>query len=364
MRENIIIFDKAKDEVINSVYLTVKTTYKFALEELVPLINNLQFQRNTLDKKMYRRLENDLLNGCIMPPITIAFNNQELMYEIKDKTIEEIMSSGLIENHIKNAFILDGIQRLNTLNTVANEGALNLDLPLYANIIFSDSMNKLLYRMIILNNGQKPMTPRHQIEILMKNLLVSELEGFKNNEFIFSEKEQMKKNSKNKIKEADLIKGYLAFVSQSKNIDNQKIIETKLNEIITGKIIDAQIMSYKYEFKDILKYILSIIELEKEKEFDYQFPVSFTTWITNENNLIGFCAGVSQQNEMMNEDRMENEVIFAINKMEDVLNGLNVSKIKVSKTRRFIAEWMVLNFDKLLNELTTEDIIYKISEQI
>ena len=31
-------------------------------------------------------------------------------------------------------------------------------------------MDRLLYRMITLNNGQKPMTARHQIEILASNI--------------------------------------------------------------------------------------------------------------------------------------------------------------------------------------------------
>lgn len=31
-------------------------------------------------------------------------------------------------------------------------------------------MDRLLYRMITLNNGQKPMSARHQIEILASNM--------------------------------------------------------------------------------------------------------------------------------------------------------------------------------------------------
>ena len=41
---------------------------------------------------------------------------------------------------------------------------------LYANLLICESMDRLLYRMITLNNGQKPMSARHQIEILAGNI--------------------------------------------------------------------------------------------------------------------------------------------------------------------------------------------------
>ena len=64
-------------------------------------------------------------------------------------------------------------------------------------------MDRLLYRMITLNNGQKPMTARHQIEILASNI-------FDFGTYRFSD---YRKRSKNKRKSDDtmsqevLIKG-------------------------------------------------------------------------------------------------------------------------------------------------------------
>lgn len=58
------------------------------------------------------------------------------------------------------------------LNTLSRIDADKLDMSriLYCNILISDSMDRLLYRMITLNNGQKPMSARHQIEILAGNI--------------------------------------------------------------------------------------------------------------------------------------------------------------------------------------------------
>lgn len=126
-------------------------------------MNKLDFQRNPLRASFYKRLEEDIEIGCIMPNITVAIKVNDKMPK------EEDITENYIDDALANAFILDGIQRLNTLNRI-NLSKLNMDRILYCNILISDSMDRLLYRMITLNNGQKPMSTRHQIEILAGNI--------------------------------------------------------------------------------------------------------------------------------------------------------------------------------------------------
>lgn len=78
----------------------------------------------------------------------------------------------MIEEKINEIFILDGIQRLNTLVRVreSSEEKFPYDRSIYANLLICESFDLLLYRMITLNNGQKPMTARHQIEIVASNM--------------------------------------------------------------------------------------------------------------------------------------------------------------------------------------------------
>ncbi|WP_241151507.1 hypothetical protein, partial [Pseudomonas viridiflava] len=93
---------------------------------------------------------------CVMPPITVAF--------VTDK---EFGANNEIEDYVNEnidaSFVLDGIQRLNTLYRAAEEVEFGDDYVIYINFILCDSVEKLLYRMITLNNGQRPMTPRHQV---------------------------------------------------------------------------------------------------------------------------------------------------------------------------------------------------------
>jgi hypothetical protein len=163
------VFSVEHDQVVRGLVGQGVTDYKFALEKLYPLIDRLGIQRKIQDPKFYDRLKRDILNGCVMPPITIAFIDT-------DGAINENATSAELTNFLNEGvdkgFILDGIQRLNTLQRAMNDTSnnFNLEKKLYFSVLICKSMDSLLYRMITLNNGQKPMTTRHQIEIISSNI--------------------------------------------------------------------------------------------------------------------------------------------------------------------------------------------------
>lgn len=96
-------------------------------------------------------------------------------------------------------------------------------------------MDNLLYRMVTLNNGQKPMSARHQIEILTSNLFDFQETG----ERILTEKDSKNLKISVSFNRADFIKGYLAFLSNSTNIRNQKFIEDQMDALIADKILKS-----------------------------------------------------------------------------------------------------------------------------
>ncbi|ATF26669.1 hypothetical protein [Brochothrix thermosphacta] len=327
------LLDITQDYVIGSPYVTIKVTYKYAIENLYPLINRLEFQRNTLKKEYYERLKKDINDGCIMPSITIAFDDQKIFDEFETENAQE-----LIETNIEKAFILDGIQRINTLHEayVESEGKLDLSIPLYASIIISDSMNKLLYRMIVLNNGQKPMSTRHQIEILVGKTL-SQF-GTELDQIVVTEKDAKRNDGKKKLKSDVLSKAYLAYSSSSVDIDNQKIIEEKLDEIVSRKIVTSDIKNNNVDLFDLLNFILKINE-NAESNDDNLIP-----WLNNENNLIGIFAGISKNTEFikyMDYEKMKD----LIDNIDYALKIMNVSKIKVSKERRNVVSNFTENYE-------------------
>lgn len=323
--DDIKVYDVVYDKVIGSFYLTVGVTYRYALERFVPLINKLNFQRNPLRKSFYQRLENDILAGCIMPNITLAIKD-----ETKELT-EEFFDENYVRNNICNAFVLDGIQRLNTMQRVANEDGFPFEQKLYCNILVCNSMDKLLYRMITLNNGQKPMTARHQIEILagkvfdfesLPILAVTEKDG------------RLKKNEEVMSKEI-LIKGYLAYISNSVNIDNQKIIESKMNELIAEQIMDSNIPNKDGEFNDVIALINEALDDEV-----------LNAWFKVPNNFIGFCAAMNRAYHVLSKVSMD-ELRQSIDLFEDAFSALDVSKIKLGMARRKLVQSYFQKYEQL-----------------
>ena len=87
------ILDSQSDKVISGITSIGYVTYQYALDNLAPLIDKVEFQRKLQDKKFYKKLERDLEDGCVIPPITIAFI---------DKSINQRSTLTNIQKFIKN----------------------------------------------------------------------------------------------------------------------------------------------------------------------------------------------------------------------------------------------------------------------
>ena len=319
---SLIIFDKTKDGVIDSVVATGKTTYRYAIDSLYPLIDRFSAQRKTQDKKFYARLERDILDKCLMPPLTIAFVEPNF-----DKKEEKDIAK-YIEDNIKSGYILDGIQRLNTLNRAKEDERFDDSQPLYLNIIISPSEDKLLYRMITLNNGQKPMTPRHQIEILTRELF--DLTDV--NLDIQTEKERAKTIVKGSFDLGDLSKAYLAFLTGSVNNENNKIIGEKMDQIIVGRIMDKQPAEGDIDFKQVIKLIEKLSENDSVKK-----------WLKVGNNLIGFSVGIKDSYNSI-ADISPDEFSNSIDLFEVAFKAINPSKVNLGKFRRELSKNFIENY--------------------
>jgi len=336
-----------EDNVIDSKFITGVTTYGEALKHLFPLINKLDIQRKIQTAKFYKRLEQDLVNGCIMPPLTIAFISNIKKFKNDIKSIEKY-----ILKNIEGAFILDGIQRLNTLNRTFknNDGTelpLDLDRPIFLNVLICGSMDNLLYRMITLNNGQKPMSASHQIEILASHIYKFDELGIA----IQSEKQKGEQRIDGAFKKAEFIKAYLAFLSNSISIDNKKVIEEKLDELLANRILDSTITEDDIEFSDVAK----LIGAHTSNKF-------IKKWFENGNNLIGFSVGVKSSFKIVK--RLKSlELESKLKILDKTISSLNLSTIKLSRERRRISKFY---FDKFheTSELESLELLDKLVEEL
>jgi len=309
---SIKVYSVVDDNVINSYVAMASTNYEYAMKNFYPLICRLDIQRKIQDKKFYKKLERDILDGCIMPPITFAM--------IDDPKAKFDLSSlqKYVNENVEKGFILDGIQRLNTLQRASESENFNPKTLLYVNIIICNSEDKLLYRMITLNNGQRPMTPRHQVEILTANAFNFKKLGIP----IQTEKERAERIIRNSFNKGDFVRGYLGFITDSVNIENDKIIDSKMNDLLVSKIMDNEPKNYDIKFEDIATLIG---KYSKDNEL--------FNWFKNTNNLIGFCVGVKKTYKILAKLKID-EFKNNVETFENAFKSLNPSKIKLGKYRR------------------------------
>ncbi|WP_122469101.1 hypothetical protein [Pseudomonas viridiflava] len=332
------ILDTQKDTVINGTVAFGKATYTEAIKALIPLIDKTEFQRKLQDKKFYSKLERDIVDGCVMPPITVAF--------VTDK---EFGANNEIEDYVNEnidaSFVLDGIQRLNTLYRAAEEVEFGDDYVIYINFILCDSVEKLLYRMITLNNGQRPMTPRHQVEIMIANAFDFKKLGIS----VVAEKDSSATSIRKAFRKADIIQAYLAFMADSPVVDNKKIIEEKMDDLLVGKIMAVEPTKYKSSFKEFVKLLAA-----------YQSDPESLKWLKVTNNLVGFAAGAKHSIEYL---KLISGAQFATytDIFDQAFADFNPSRIKVGKFRRELSCEYFKNFTEY-RDLDAEDLLEKFSE--
>lgn len=318
-------FSLDRDLVIDGFVVTALTDYKYALEKLLPLIGRLDFQRDALETKFYSRLREDIIRGCVMPPITVA-----LIKSFPDniKNPQEVYS--FITSNIESAFILDGIQRLNTLRRASAIDGFDSERSIHVNFVIAGSRDRLLYRMITLNNGQKPMSARHQIDVLADSFF-----DFNNVDLkLIPEKGKGRVRAPDAFKKADFVKGYIAYLSGSVNIDNQKIIEEKMDELIASKIIESNIPSSTIEFADIVELINKLSTSQP-----------LWDWIRSQNNFIGFCVGAKHTADKLISIEIE-AIESAVAAFETAIKSIDIRKVNLGKVRRELVAKFVENFEE------------------
>lgn len=325
-----------RDGVVEATVSLGRTNYEYALGSIFPLINRLSQQRDGQNPRFYERLRRDILRQCLMPPITIAFIDDN--HAAVDSPAK---AKAYVEARIGEGFVLDGIQRLSTLKRAKDsvpDGEFPGGQALFLNVIICPSIDNLLYRMITLNNGQKPMTARHQVEILSTNAFV-----FEDTDLALVTEKDKTRLRRGIFKKADFELAYMAFLSSSVNVDSQKIIERKLDELLASKILERDPTQKTVEFKDVIHLVgrfSAVPRLDK--------------WFKLSNNLIGFCASIRDSFDLVNA-RTADEFLEFVDRFEIAFKSFDVSRIKLGRARRQSVASLIRQFDAA-SIATTEEL--------
>jgi len=168
-----------RDDRLQSYCVTARCTYRDFLALTEGAEKNLEIQRSIIKgAKAYATLRRDLKRGCILPPIVLAVG-----VELSEDPAE-ILQGGRLDQLAKDlntvvgeaVYVIDGLQRTNAIRQTANDleaDALDeflsrlIRIEMWLNIPFS----AIAYRMLLLNAGQRPMSVKHQVEVLSSKLV-------------------------------------------------------------------------------------------------------------------------------------------------------------------------------------------------
>jgi hypothetical protein len=193
-----------------------------------PDFENFAIQRRREKHKTYERMKKDLIAGALLPSITLAVK-PEFVAALRPLHAEadyEGLASALSQPGGVN--ILDGLQRTYIIKDLVDEGAeLNADQTLHLEFWLEESVSNLVYRIIVLNAGQKPMSLRHQTELLfstLKQRLEDEIPGLE----IYRERDQTRRRRSRKFALDRLASAYQSYITRSPEVSRENIVAQQI----------------------------------------------------------------------------------------------------------------------------------------
>jgi hypothetical protein len=305
---------------------------------------NFSIQRKKESHKAYKRLKEDLRNGALLPSITLS---------VKHHKVEKVLAS--IDNQEDLAIklstvgvvdILDGLQRTYIIKELVDEGVVFPDdQEVLLEYWLEVDMERLIYRMIVLNAGQKAMSMRHQVELLFMSLKETISEEIDDVE-IYIEKNSKKRTQSNKYSLGVVASAYQAFITRSTEVDKNDVVS---NALIKDNVMDASEEEHTRKFKEFINYfkvfkridskvwdyyshhyddakynelkqLKSVTELtENQQDLFEKLHVyrNAHAWLGNENVLIALFCAISQS---LNTDKKQ-RVDTALDKLEQAVRA-------------------------------------------
>lgn len=371
------IIDINFDGRINGVCVTATCSYEWYVAATTSSELNLKIQRGIIkDSKAYRTLRADLLRGCILPPLVLAISEFDWPVALNQvKSDFAVLTSNdvataeqrLSDISAYSIYIIDGLQRTNAIRQTL-EGlrdsaqqkaeflARKLRVEIWVNIPFT----AVAYRMLLLNAGQKPMSIKHQVEILSMKL-GEDLSAIPDIEILTSLNAQ-RRTKPGQFTLAKLAQALQAWLQGSPNID---VRNTVMEQLLAESAIETLGTSLSGaqahdDFKSLVSWFVAMDQL---------VFASNSEFFGNETVLLGIAAavGAAQRNDQLRE-RMKKCLIvllqataagatnaLAIERFEELRHGEDVRKVNVGQfTREMIyrafQEFFVSNGEKPMED--------------
>lgn len=229
-----------KDERISATSVLVEMTTEKYLNLASGAEDNLEIQRKVIKGfKPYDRLRQDLKEGCLIPPVVLGIRKDRINTPLNVN--DDLFIPSLESMQARDVFIIDGLQRTTAIQNVRDslqddELAKFLSRPLRVEVWPDITLSALTYRMILLNAGQKPMSLKHQLEVVSRPLCDNLTEKYNGRVSIYREKDISRRSGPGQYQFSIIAQAFQAFVQKSPHIDvrNEVIAELKQIDVLTN----------------------------------------------------------------------------------------------------------------------------------
>lgn len=332
------------DNRINNFMISARADYEWYLEKTLGSEENLAIQRDIIKgAKPYRNLRADIKMGCILPTIVLAVRNIDASvtgnYNAKDGFIRatradlDTLQTAIATTTPANVDIVDGLQRTNALRQTFEELndeerptflARSLRLEIWVNIAFFP----LAYRMLLLNAGQRPMSMKHQIDVLSGGLAedLQDLPGIE----IIRQKDHRRRVRPGQFHLSTLAQAFQAWMQKNPNVD-------RTNLVVETMVVDEALESLGIDltdddgnqrdgFRQLVEWLLELDRILGEDQ---------NRFFGNDTVVLGFAAaiGFAHKNETLQSrlpSAMAKMIADAENDTENPLGVLTFEQIRKS----------------------------------
>lgn len=340
-----------RDDRLQSYCVTTKCTYRDFLWLTAGAESNLEIQRSIIKgTKAYATLRSDLKRGCVLPPIVLAVTvklAEDPQVTLANKHLNQL-STDLSSVVSESVYVIDGLQRTNAirqtaeeLDPVTREAFLerSLRVEMWLNIPFS----AIAYRMLLLNAGQRPMSVKHQVEVLSSKL-VGDLAGVPQLD-IFRISDTRRRTQPGQFALAKIAQAFQAWLQGQPNLD---LRNTVMEELLAESAIEVlgqtvPVGANKASSDGFQRYVTWLVEL------DVALSVENLSFLGNETVILGLSAavGAMERNETLSSRvwpalggllaEVQNHANFdpiAIRTFEALRQGIDSSKVNVGVATR------------------------------
>lgn len=289
------ILGKARDQRTKTRVVYAQMPVDEYLDLVGEDFDQFAIQRRRERHRGYARLKQDILDGALLPTITLAYDPNKVgeLQRLFDKEDDEGLSNSLSKKG--NVKILDGLQRTFILSDIRNSGhVFKSGQSLLIEFWLEEEPRNLIYRIIVLNAGQKPMTMRHQLEILFatfKSQLESEIPGLE----LLLERESTRRKRFGKYGLDKIIVAYHAFLIKSTEVEKENVVA---QSIIEENVLSGSEDELNSLYSDFTEYLASYVKLDEQacKVYDGHLGSDVPTglsWFGSDTVLLGFFAAVA-----------------------------------------------------------------------